>query len=644
MSWAEVKAINSDLSIPLNKLIGSKIGVYDQKFIDEMELGDNYYYNNYLSSSHTKSKLYDRIWNKYNNNISIIDDNTAVINGRYTYESPGGNDSYYSLLINDTIFGFMWYWSNLSNAPASERCLYMMNFKTGELHKLIEYTNLVVGSIGTPLLYKLSEYKYILDFCGYDSSKNVYKKIGLLEFNKDTTFTFTLMMDTKVSPKSSYVFSANIAYRHPYENAFYCGKYLEIISTTSNQMTSSSSYQEYRYLFDLEQKILIDSKLNSVSSYNMMDNNNSPNFFDFDKQFYIKLYDMFHFSRDCRNFYNDTSATKYYIRPTFNDRFNYKDNIFYIFYEDRYDYKITNSPGSSVNGNVGYDIYINKISTMYNADTHKIEITFSKSDKIQKSVSLMGYTNTSSYNNLIYTDINFIKFIDDDNAICIPPFFGDGKTFNNSHGNDYFYVRYRNKEYKPYFIKNITSDNPKVEYFNIPGFNNYGNSDFNSLFINSIIGLSIYYDTYTSGTTIYKCYSSLINTGVNSPGFFSNNSRNRITISNCSNIPLTLSNDSNGYYTHSINGNFMMLQSREFNGPDDFLNLLKELYLLSIRHISVIKGMKLICETSYISKIEGVKVSMDKNDNNILQVEETGVLTMYTTKSDPETNPLTITF
>ena len=59
----------------------------------------------------------------------------------------------------------------------------------------------------------------------------------------------------------------------------------------------------------------------------------------------------------------------------------------------------------------------------------------------------MGYTNMSSYNNLIYTDINFIKFIDDDNAICIPPFFGDGKTFITSHGNDYFYVRYRNKNW-----------------------------------------------------------------------------------------------------------------------------------------------------------------------------------------------------
>lgn len=630
MSWAEVKKINTNMDVPLNRLFGTKINEHTEDYVEVLDMDyDSEYMADY--SNIIKSKFYNRIWEK--NNV-IADIKNGITYNIPTYTRIHG----YGNFLVGTKGLYVITTPTYGGANASA-CFKLVNlFDNGKEWDIFKFEHSVnVDGDFLCNYFRISEHKLIITFDYYQTTASEFRsKVILVEFNEDgDSLTSTILVNKQMPYTSSTISKSNSQYA-----CFLCGKYVEVSTGWSCETGSSSRYADYRHLIDLESKTVV------TSSANLNANRPAHQHLVTSKYFETNCVKINSYTPNDFNHFK-TSTDKKRLSCSFNEKYLYdkNENIFTMLTIDNTQYYDNNYYTSSYDGILDQDIIKVSFKAEYSETQDKIVVSDYSTTKILGSCFSIVSHYSKDY--CIWgNDLQYIRIIGDD-AICIPPYLCkgiNGTLHSPTTGAYETHVKYKDDVYRPYIIRNISSDNPTVEYLDIPWLKELDNWAINECLVNYILGLGLYWGNSTSS------YYKYLQTAIYNSMF--NVSSNRLAIYSCDDARnhsgrLMLSYENTNTSSASIDlylkGSVMF--SKEFNTVDEFLDVFNELFLLSIRNIPVMKGMKVVFDTRYVLNVEGVPVSRDEDEPNILQIEKTGILKIKMASAKPdENNPIMLTF
>lgn len=653
MSWAEVKKINSNMDIPLNSLIGTKVNEYAEDYAEDLNM--NYTHDYYVDYSVSlKEKFYDKVWHKNNVIDKIVSsgDMVGVTQSRYT------QDKSYGICVGANglwISNYPFYSTNSPNTSANIyfKLVNLYNGKSKQLFNFGHATN-VEGNINTRF-YRLSDNELIISAEYYQTTvKTVSTKIIKVDFiNDGADATFVTLVDdtttgyTNISKMTDYTTSC-----------FVSGKYIEVV--TSLTATDANNYAECHYLIDLNSKTLVtsDKTTNLVNAPYANVELVKSSYFTTNR--YIKIR---HTNQSGSNVIIKTTSDKNKLVPSFQKLYIYDNetDMFSMLMIDTNTYYNSNTPLSGIeNTPINQAISRIRFKAEYSEEQGKILYSDVSSKTLLGncvSIKTNHHNSSASYNCEWFNDLNVIRIIGKD-AICIPPYFNKGVSgilndTDSSYTNE-TYIKYKDGIYTPYIIRNIDGDSPAVEYLNIPWLRKQENWSINECLINNILGVGTTWNCAYSTSSVYKYFPNIFSNEYNTDPKrlrlysyvyysgttkYANNHSGKIQIQYAGSSNTGSGNSNN----HNLYGYIMF--SKEFNTVDEFLEVFNEFFLMSSRRIPVIKGMKIICDAEDILRMDGVPVSRDEDDSNVFQAEKTGLLKIKMSCVDPDKNsPILLTF
>lgn len=648
MSWAEVKTINSDPSIPLNNLIGTNMRILENTD-DRLS---NYTSPRYMLYNETYKYIMSNNVNKLKNKISkkVFTDVTLP-----TYNNLNMGKAFNIVTKNNTYI--IAYVNSINNNVGLNKfigsAIYDANNNRYYDLCTLETSDTYYHRTGIcPGLIRISNNRYLVislvearSTSSSSSSATTLYKLVVSELTIDDGGNLSIK---NIDIESNSFTGADVSiyhYHFQYSACFLSGRHAELVFRFHGTKAASvNNYQYYTYhvLLDLENLSCINFRQidppSSNAELNTYFENLNPIYFDENQ--YVKIsffntnsyiyqtnYTNNSYSADSNQALYSYGLESIYTRPNWtsyrgvlkqinSNNVYIKDNKLYTLYIDKnteeYENIATVMSTSLVLENYKHNMYIRCIDSTYDESTNKIVSNITDkplgNNKMFGCYYQSGHSYAKYYN--IYLDDNFSRFIGDD-ILVMSPFISNNPTYDS--GNTTYRLYFNTFDTNPicYRIKDVTSDNPTIEHIDI-GLKDAILNTYTKMAFLSVIN-SIFFETANYSTSEPKDVCTFPALSDNYLAF---------------NVGASSADTS----THRYPAGLSVVDIGRPEDSDEFIQLIKDIYnCINYIKIPVMKGMKIMIEVKDCI-IEGDVTIID---NYNIKCNSDGIVYIYHTKDIP---------